>query len=111
VVFLLGLYPEISGKYWVLRFFALTTASFCKHLIITLVFEESAKIVIITSTPGLPDADVLDLLKHFGNVFAHKGNRSSEITLKKHSQIFIPNHDLMLFRTTKLHNGLGQASR
>jgi hypothetical protein len=47
-----------------LAFFAQTTASFCKHLIVTLVFEKNAnffaenwqksqKIVIITSTPGL----------------------------------------------------------
>jgi hypothetical protein len=46
-----------------LAFFAQTNASFCKNLIITLVFEENAnifaengqksqKIVIITSTPG-----------------------------------------------------------
>jgi hypothetical protein len=47
-------------------FFAQSTASFCKNLIITLVFEKNAnffaanwqksqKIVIITSSPGRPD--------------------------------------------------------
>jgi hypothetical protein len=53
--------PKILAK--ILAFFAQTTASFCKNVIITLVFEKNAnffaenwqksqKIVIITSTPG-----------------------------------------------------------
>jgi hypothetical protein len=55
--------PKILAK--ILAFFAHTVATFCKNVIITLVFEKNAiffaenwqksqKIVIITSTPGHP---------------------------------------------------------
>jgi hypothetical protein len=53
--------PKNSAKILAV-FFAQTTASFCKNLIITLVFEKNANFlpkiaenVIITSTPGWPD--------------------------------------------------------
>jgi hypothetical protein len=65
----------------ILTYFAKTTASFCKNLIITLVFvknanffaenwQKSQKIVIITSTPGRPGADQGDpaALKNRANI-------------------------------------------
>jgi hypothetical protein len=64
--------PKHLAKKW--RFNAHTNASFCKNLIITLVFvknvnifaenwQKSQKIVIITSTPGL-DCQFLLFLKY-----------------------------------------------
>jgi uncharacterized membrane-anchored protein len=65
----------------IFAFFAQTTVSFCKNVIITLFFEKNAiffaknrqksqKIVIITSTPGFPDGMFSYQNTNLGNVWS-----------------------------------------
>jgi hypothetical protein len=72
--------PKILAK--ILAFFAQTAATFCKNLIITLVFEKNAnffaenwqksqKIMIITSAPGELCIAVISADK-WGNDFTNK---------------------------------------